>query len=707
MSFKVNFYNNDIQLVNSDYGTETIAVSTDLVSLSSDLAYFANNKFLPLTGGKVTNTLLVSSNLGEGFIKQPTFTVIGGLCAMGSIITGEIDHSLGNQRNLAIENLGKFSASLNLGYSQGDYDFTANRGKTQIAGSNNAALNLAEILSASNRCFAINSAYAGNSDSFASGTSFAVGKRSFAVGEDSIAAGVNCVSIGKFATTGKIVRYSYAVTGGAGQWTFTLYNQAIPRQGEFIRVLFENTSFGNVLDFPEGGYFRVTSFNMSSPPYTINATYLKGSTYNGSTLGYINFLTDSGTGQGSNSVAIGQNTLSHGEDSCVLGFSVYASGARAFSTGSFNKSIGDQAYSSGLYTNAIGNNSHTEGVRTKSYRDQSHSEGNETVAYGLNSHSEGLSSLAYGDQSRAAGWGTNAFGDNSSAEGYYSAAASRNSHSEGLYSCTGKQIRCISINFAGPGFYDFLLNDADDYKYFQNYTNSDYIYGFYAPSSIAPYNYSPQKIFFKGTFSSLFYGSGIWVVRIFNPTDNNGNLLPLGSYSTQGLYIFSSKEGTGAHAEGGYNSAVGDFSHAEGYFNTVSGAYAHAEGAFNYADGINSHVEGKFNFAKGKISHSAGIYSVAAHDRTWIWKGSTVTDLVSTTRTDQFLVSAAGGVYLADKVGIRTDNIENELTVNGTISTNNPIAFKDYGGSPSDPVNVIAWLDVYVDGQLYKMPLFV
>jgi len=48
-----------------------------------------------------------------------------------------------------------------------------------------------------------------------------------------------------------------------------------------------------------------------------------------------------------------------------------------------------------------------------------------------------------------------------------------------------------------------------------------------------------------------------------------------------------------------------------------------------------------------------------------------LTNQVSTTRSEQFMVSAAGGVYMPGRVGIGTDNNSNPLTVVGLISSGN------------------------------------
>jgi hypothetical protein len=120
--------------------------------------------------------------------------------------------------------------------------------------------------------------------------------------------------------------------------------------------------------------------------------------------------------------------------------------------------------------------------------------------------------------------------------------------------------------------------------------------------------------------------------------------------------------------EGFGSIATGDASHAEGTNTLASGNNSHAQNFNTIAAGFASHAEGGSTLASRQYSHAAGTYVHAAHDRTWIWKGSTDTGVLSTTRTEQFLVSAGGGVYIPSNVGIGTDNNSNALTVVGTVS---------------------------------------
>lgn len=114
-------------------------------------------------------------------------------------------------------------------------------------------------------------------------------------------------------------------------------------------------------------------------------------------------------------------------------------------------------------------------------------------------------------------------------------------------------------------------------------------------------------------------------------------------------------------------NATGGF--MEGLNTNASGQNSHAEGESTIASGSDSHAEGNNTTAFGATSHAAGAYSRAQFDRSWIWRGTTGANTqVSTTRTDQFMVSAAGGIALYNRVGIGTDNIDNALTVIGDIS---------------------------------------
>lgn len=158
--------------------------------------------------------------------------------------------------------------------------------------------------------------------------------------------------------------------------------------------------------------------------------------------------------------------------------------------------------------------------------------------------------------------------------------------------------------------------------------------------------------------SSAVATSGIWTTYIQTSTAlannvNIGTAIPTGSLTVRGPI-------SGFNIRTSFNagSAAGDFSFAEGS-GVAFGQYTHAEGFQT--------------LARGNFSHAAGEYAEAAHSETWIWHGSNLTTPVSTTRAQQFMVSAAGGVYFPGNVGIGTDSIANALTVRGNVSATNTL----------------------------------
>ena len=145
--------------------------------------------------------------------------------------------------------------------------------------------------------------------------------------------------------------------------------------------------------------------------------------------------------------------------------------------------------------------------------------------------------------------------------------------------------------------------------------------------------------------------------------------LASGNYShAEGFSTIAS--GLMSHAEGNRTTATNNYSHAEGENSDATGYASHAEGDTVKALGGRSHAEGYHTVASGAVSHAAGRFIEAAHDHTWAWKGSTSNFTISTTRSQQFMVSASGGMFIPGNVGIGTDDNSNALTVVGTISTN-------------------------------------
>jgi len=268
------------------------------------------------------------------------------------------------------------------------------------------------------------------------------------------------------------------------------------------------------------------------------------------------------------------------------------------------------AHAEGFATTASGQFSHAEGSFTTASGDASHAEGNNTVASGEASHAEGIITTASGTFGHAEGYGTTASGETSHAEGFGTTASGEKSHAEG-------------INTEASG-------EAS-----------------HAEGSV--------------TTASGTYGHAEGFDTVASGEASHAE----GANTTA--------SGEKSHAEGANTTASGEKSHAEGINTEASGEASHAEGSSTEASGNASHAEGSVTKARGSISHAAGTYTEAAHDRTWIWKGSTENAYLSTSRTDQFMVSAAGGMALYNRVGIGTDSIANALTVVGNISATGTI----------------------------------
>jgi hypothetical protein len=186
----------------------------------------------------------------------------------------------------------------------------------------------------------------------------------------------------------------------------------------------------------------------------------------------------------------------------------------------------------------------------------------------------------------------------------------------------------------------------------------------------------------NSTYSTVNSNSASWgisTVITYLSTNNitlsgitvTGNVSADSYSSSIGLNLFSS--GSGSFAEGANTRATGSASHAEGESTQAIGPRSHAEGNGSIARGNGGHAEGFTTFAEGRYSHSAGFRTAAQQDYTYVWSDGnlgtrTSTQVISTTRTGQFMVSASGGVFIPGNVGIGTDSRENPLTVNGAIS---------------------------------------
>jgi len=259
-------------------------------------------------------------------------------------------------------------------------------------------------------------------------------------------------------------------------------------------------------------------------------------------------------------------------------------------------------------------------------------------------------------------------GNNAHAEGFYCGVIGTGGHAEGSRSFVGLRYTYLAYTAATRTltFSPAVTANMDLYASFTPGTSAI----FYSP---VPVRFEPVVIESRDSSTgSIVLTKDVAGINISSSTrflvlPGNGGLYGHAEgYETR-------VSGDYSHAEGRGSWADGSGSHAEGFSTAALGSYSHAEGTATVALGDSSHAEGQSTTARGTVSHAAGNYAEAAYDRSWIWHGSTNTQQVSTTRTDQFLVSAAGGIFFPGNVGIGTDNNSNALTVNGNISANGTI----------------------------------
>ena len=369
---------------------------------------------------------------------------------------------------------------------------------------------------------------------------------------------------------------------------------------------------------------------------------------------------------GIKSLILAQDTLSGNSNKTSFGAGS-ATGTYSLAEGS-GKAFGSYSHAEGQSTSASGNTSHAEGFLTIASGTYSHAEGGVTTASGDYSHAEGSSTIASGSPSHAEGALTIASGQYSHAEGYNTTASGQISHAEGSGSvASGPYSHVEGISTVTGRRNTFLLWNG----------------------TTRVFTFSPSV---SGNFLYVTAGTRLTVV---NPTV--ATFIVASRDSTTGsISATTSVLGSTNYPNGQIVDNSGAFAHAEGLGTTASGIYSHTEGVGSTASGSTSHAEGNSTTARGTASHAAGSYAEAAYDRSWIWKGSTNTDIISTTRTDQFMVSAAGGVYVPGNVGIGTDANDQALTVVGTISTNAHKSSQDWGSNWTiTNSNSANWSSVY------------
>lgn len=434
----------------------------------------------------------------------------------------------------------------------------------------------------------------------------------------------------------------------------------------------QSTNASGTNSHAEGGLTDAIGSHSHAEGYDTVATGTYSHTQNVQTsaVGYASHAEGSLTqASGFASHSEGNTTRASGTASHAEGFQTTASGLASHTEGVSTIASNEGSHAEGRQTTASGTFSHTEGFGTIASGSCSHAEGNGSIATNSQSHAEGSATIASGINSHAEGRVTVALGETSHAEGRATIAVADNSHAEGLLTTTAEKVPWLQYSLT-PGV---VVGS---------------IFTFTASNS-ARFNYAVPGTRIPGAVT-LGGGTGPigFQIEVLNRDTQNGSItattIPFATNAaiTGPYYLCPISAGFQAHAQGYNTTAIGQASHAEGNTtlasgpeshaegnNTIaSGQASHAQGIGTTASGIGSHAEGALTRARGLYSHAAGVNVEAAHDRTWIWKGQTVSSMLSTTRANQFMVSADGGSCFGGTVGIGTDSQQNALTVVGVAS---------------------------------------
>jgi hypothetical protein len=314
-------------------------------------------------------------------------------------------------------------------------------------------------------------------------------------------------------------------------------------------------------------------------------------------------------------------------------------------------------------------------------------QGSSSRVSGKNSHAENVSIV---------------IGNNSHSEGFYSGIIGDGGHAEGTASYVG--LRCNFLTYTAATrtltFSSSVSSRINDYGTAIAGTSA-ILY------TTIPLRFEPVQIESR----DLSTGSIVLTKDVVGSNVSSSIrflvLPPINAFPyshAEGYYAEAT--GQSSHAEGYDCWSHGEASHSEGYNTFAEGKACHAEGDNSSALGITSHAEGLRTIAKGIYSHAAGAYSNALYDRSWIWHGSSNTTPVSTTKTDQFLVSAAGGVYFPGNVGIGTDTPEQALHVlkgsAGSV-TAEPGSIAVFEGSGNNHITILT-PDAQTGGVVFGSP---
>lgn len=359
-----------------------------------------------------------------------------------------------------------------------------------------------------------------------------------------------------------------------------------------ICICVDNTNsnsikYGQLILKESSAYYFESSENLmkvsSDNTWTINTDDIYLTKINPNGTGSLSLNRKSDSIIGTNSVALGIDSIASGNYSIAEGKETIASGIASHAEGESTVASGNYSHAEGLETIASGIFSHTEGASTLAER-YSHAEGHTTKAIGIESHAEGYYTIAAGYESHA--------------EGDYTLALGMCSHAEGI----GSPNHLYLSGSANSTTYT-IEEGSDSHEYeIGNYVVYDMAY-----AKILDFNPTAKTITLDATLNPKedFYDIQV-DVYVCGALENGSH--------TEGIGTTAAKEGS--HAEGSHTTASGYYSHAEGDSNTASGNAAHVEGAGNVASGDCSHAEGRKTKASGQHSHTEGNSTTVTNDDT-------------------------------------------------------------------------------------------
>lgn len=247
-------------------------------------------------------------------------------------------------------------------------------------------------------------------------------------------------------------------------------------------------------------------------------------------------------------------------------------GTNSVAVGTQTIASGMASFAEGYHTTASGDSSHAEGGSTTASGDGSHAEGGGTTASGVGSHAEGGYTIASEIGSHAEGGYTTASGYCSHAEGYKTIANHKAQHTEGEYniadtSTADASTRGTYVHIVGNGTSGTARSNALTLTWGGDLWHSGKLLHGNNVSAEGSYSYS------GGSETSA-----------------------LGNYShAEGVKTVA--QGASSHTEGESTTAIGTTSHAEGLSSIAQGNYSHAQNQGTLANGNAQTAIGKFNVA--------------------------------------------------------------------------------------------------------------